>query len=162
MSAIVLTNATITVGTAWSGGSAPGLPGTQTVAGTITSGSDLSVYCTSVSIPLTMATQDATNFGSGAFRVVLGGIKSSDVSLSLNNDFAASALNDILRTTLGGLGSTVYLDIKSTNAVRSGTNPSYVFAVLLSQIQPVTGSVGNINAMSLTWPSTGAFATLIA
>lgn len=161
MSAIVLTNASITAGAAWTG-TAPGLPGTQTVAGTVTSGSDLSVYCTSVSIPLTIATQDGTNFGSGAFRVTLGGIKSTDVSLSFNNDFAASALNDILRTTLGGLGSQVYLDIKPTSAARSVTNPSYVFAVLLTSIQPVSGSVGNINAMSLTWPSTGAFTVLTA
>lgn len=161
MSAIVLTNATITVGAAWTG-TGPGLPGTQTVSGTITSASDLSTYCTSVSIPLTIATQDATNFGSGAFRVMLGGIKSSDIALSLNNDFAASALNDILRTTLGGLGALVYIDIRPTSAARSATNPSYVFAVLLTEIQPVTGSVGSINAMSLTWPSTGAFATLTA
>lgn len=159
MAAIVLTSATISAGTAWTG-TAPGSPGTQTISGTITSVSDLSVYCTSVQIPLVIGTQDATTLGSGGYRLMLPAIKSSDVALALLNDFAASALNDILRTTLGGLGATVYLDIKPTSAARSTTNPSYVFACLITQLQPVMGAVGNLNAMSLTWPATGAFATL--
>jgi hypothetical protein len=161
MAAIVLTNATIKIGAAWTG-TAPGLPGTQTSAGTITSPSDISAYCTSVQLPLMVGTEDSTNFGSGGFRSVIASIKSTDISLALNNDFAASALNDILRTTVGGLGSTVYVDITPTSAARSATNPSYVFAVILTQIQPVSGAIGNINAMSITWPSTGAFATLTA
>lgn len=161
MSAIVLTNATISAGAAWTG-TAPGLPGTQTVAGTITTASDLSTYCTSVTLPLTIGTDDATNFGSGGFRVVLSAIKSTDVGLNLNNDFAASALNDILRTTLGGLGATVYLDVRATSAARSATNPSYVFACVITSLQPINGAIGSINSMSLTWPSTGKFEVLTA
>jgi len=113
-----------------------------------------------VAINLATTTQDATNFGSGGFVNVLAGLKSATVAMTFNQDFAASQIHSLINTTLGGLGATAYLDIKATSAVRSATNPSYVFAVILTEYHPVMGQVGALATFGVTWPSTGAFVAL--
>lgn len=158
MAVVVLTSATVQLGTAWTG-TAPGTPGTQTVSGTISSASDVTTYTRQVEFPLSAATQDATNFGSGGYTLNVVGLRSSAVSLTFNQDFAGSALDQIIMTTLG-FGSTIYVDVRPTSAARGATNPSYVFACLLTEWTPVAGSVGDLVMPSVTWPVTGAWARL--
>jgi hypothetical protein len=161
MAALVLTSAKIQVAAAWTG-TAPGLPGTQTISGTLTTPSDISGYVTKVTLPEQVAMQPATNFASGGYEVNLSGLKSAQVQLELNQDYAAAALDTIIRTTLGGLGATVYIDVMPTSSARSATNPSYVFACIINSYAPVSGSVGNLATLSVSWPTTGAFGTLTA
>ena len=157
----VLLGAQIQVAAAWTG-VAPGAPGTQTVAGTLTAGVDLSAWGAQVALPEKVVQVDATNFGSGAFRIILAGIKSLDVGLTFNQDFAAAALDAVLRSTLGGIGVYFYIDVKATSAVRSATNPSLVAQLLMSDYNPLVGAVGQLANNAYTWPANGAFTTLIA
>ena len=160
MAATVLTNAMILAGAAWTGTS-PGAPGTQTIAGTITSTSDLSAYCTNVELPEEVNMVDAANFGSGGYMIRLPGLKSAGIGLGFINDYAGSALDQILRVTFG-FGTLIYLDIKPTNSARSATNPSFVFATYISDYKPIVGSVGALSAPSVNWQTTGAFGYLTA
>lgn len=157
----VLTNATVLLGTTWTG-TAPGLPGTQTTAGTIASASDISAFVQSVGVETSAALQDGTTFGTGGFTAQYAGLKSGTFTLNVLNDFAASQLDAIIRTTLGGLGATVYYDVKATSSARGTSNPSYVGAVILSGWSPITTQVGNLTVVSVSWQTTGAFATLTA
>ena len=165
MAAFVLTAETILLGTAWTG-TAPGLPGTQTVAGTITSTSDISTYVKSVSGPgWDIATVDTTNMGSGGYTAMIAGLTSGKpMSFDANSDLAASQLHSIIFTTLGGPSrpgsSPVYIDIKATSAARSATNPSFVAAVLLTDVASFTGSVGDRAQSAFTLTVTGAFGFL--
>lgn len=159
MAAFVLSSSMPLVGAAWTG-TAPGLPGTQTVSGTITSTSDLSTYTKSVSVSLEAAQQTTTNFGSGLFETNLAGIKSGSVTFSFNQDLAASQLYIIINTTLGGLGSLAYLDLKATSSARGATNPSLVAAMYLTSWPVISGAVGDVNTVDVTWRFTGAFAFL--
>lgn len=157
MSALVLTSATIQVGTAWTG-TAPGTPGTQTISGTVSSPSDISAYVFQVEAPWNVDTPDASNFGSGGYVVQLAGMKSvGGLKLGINQDYAGAAIDSLVR---GWFGTTVYIDVKPTSAVRSATNPSAVYAAIVSQYIPVVGQVGNKAMMSLQWQVTGAFAVL--
>lgn len=159
MAISVLTNATVLLGTTWTG-TAPGLPGTQTVSGTIASSSDITSFVQSVGVETSAALQDGTTFGSGGFVAQYAGLKSGTFTLNVINDFAASQLDAIIRTTLGGLGATVYYDVKPTSSARGASNPSYVGAVILSDWKPITTQVGNLTVVSISWSTTGQFATL--
>ena len=70
------TTSTILLGTAWTG-TAPGTASTP--SGTINSGSgtyiDASGYCSAVEVPLTVATNDGTTFGSAGFNVRYVGLR---------------------------------------------------------------------------------------
>jgi len=159
MAAFTLTSTMPLVGAAWTG-TAPGLPGTQTVSGTISSTSDLSTYCRNVGVTLDAAQQPTTNFGSGGYETNIVGLKSGSITFQFNQDLAASQLHVIINTTLGGLGGLAYVDLKATSASRGATNPSFVAAFYVTTYTPISGSVGDVNTVDVTWRFTGAFAFL--
>lgn len=162
MAAFVATSRMILLGTTWTG-TAPGLPGTQTVAGTIATPQDISTYVRSGNPSTSAAMQDGTTFGSGGFMVQYPGIRSGDdITFDIVGDFAAATVYPIVQTTLGGLGALVYLDLKATNLARSATNPSFAAAAYISSWQPVGGSVGDLASASLTLTITGKFDYLTA
>ena len=160
MAAYVNTSRMVQLGTAWTG-TAPGLPGTQTISGTLTSAQDISTFVKSGNPATSAAMQDVTTFGSGGFTAVIPGLKSGDdITFECVSDYAASQLYSIVQTTLGGLGALVYLDIKPTNAARSATNPTFAAAGYISAWSPIGGSVGDAGMASLTISITGKFSDL--
>lgn len=162
MPAFVNTSRMTLLGAAWTG-TAPGLPGTQTIAGTITTPQDISAFVRAGNASPQVAMQDGTTFSSGGFTVMYPGLRSGDtITFDCLSDFAASTLYPIVQTTLGGLGAAVFLDQKATNASRSATNPSFVAAGFISAWSPMGGSVGDLSAASLTITITGAFGYLAA
>ena len=160
MAAFVNTSRMVQLGAAWTG-TAPGLPGTQTISGTITSASDISAYVMGGEFSGSAAMQDGTNFASGGYTVQYPGLKSGDdIVFEAISDYAASLLYVIINTTLGGLGSLVYGDLKPTNSARGATNPSTVFAAYISKWSPYGGNVGDLAKASLTLTITGKFTDL--
>lgn len=153
------------LGTAWTG-TAPGLPGTQTISGTITSTSDISTYVVGGGdFGWTTAQEPTTNHGSGGYVTTIPGLTSGDdLVFDCNSDAAAAALDVIIRTTLGGVSragsSPIYVDLKPTSAARGATNPSLVAACFITKWSPWTGNVGARAAASLTLTITGAFGYL--
>lgn len=164
MAAFVNTSRMILLGTAWSS-VAPGIPGTQTIAGTITSPKDISGFVKSGHPSTKAAMQDTTTFGSGGYSAVIPGLKSGDdITFECLSDFAASQINSIVNTDLGGVnsGTLVYVDIKPTNAARSATNPSFVAAGYITAWTGGGGSVGDVAMAQLTISITGKFGDLVA
>lgn len=162
MAAFVNTSRVILLGTAWTG-TAPGLPGTQTISGTITSAQDISAFVTAGEFAGSVAMQDGTTFGNGGFTVNYPGLKSGDdITFDAFGDYAASQLYSIVNTTLGGLGALVYGDLKPASGSRSTTNPSTVFAAYISAWTPYSGDVGSLAKATLTLTITGKFGDLIS
>lgn len=160
MTVFVNLNRKVQVGTAWTG-TAPGLPGTQTISGTITTASDLSTWAQNAEPGASVAMQDGTTFGTGGYTVQYPGLKSGDdLVFDLVGDFAASQDWAIINTTLGGLGALVYADCMPTSASRGATNPSFVCAGYIKEWKPMLGNVGSIAKMRFTLAITGAFAYL--
>ena len=156
------TNATILLGTAWTG-TAPGAAATP--SGTINSGSgtyiDATSFCESVGVEFGIDLKDGPTFGSAAFNVKYGGLKSGTYTFSFLGDYAASQIAATLNTV--GLGATLYVDVKPTSSARGTGNPSYVGAVLLDKIPFLNvGAPGELSKISLTLMTTGAFAVLVA
>jgi hypothetical protein len=159
-----LTNALVQVGVAWTG-TAPG--GTATPSGTIATPIDISPMVTSVELTFESDELDHTSMSSGGFRQKITGLATGNISLTINQDFAASQGD-----ALFGLGGTVgwnpgqstpyYIDVRPTASARGATNPSYVAAWVSTTYQPVTGSVGDLAVITLQLPLTGRVARLTA
>jgi hypothetical protein len=166
MAAFTNVNRMVLLGTAWTG-TAPGVA-VVTPAGTITSASDISTYVRSGGEPtFNAAMVDNTTFGSLGYTCVIPGLTSGDdLVFDVNSDFAASAVDAIVRTTLGGIAragsAPIYCDIKPTNSARSATNPSFVAACWIKSWKPVMGAVGDRASGSLVLSITGTFVDLTA
>lgn len=159
MASLVLTSATTLYGTAWTG-TAPG-PANPTVSGTIASSTDFTDHIRQVNLNMSVAMQDFTTFGDGAFTTQKPGLKGADISIEFNQDFAASSID----ATFGAAflaGTLVYLDFKPTSAARSATNPSYVYALYVATYPPIGQSVGDRAAASVGFAVTGSFSRLTA
>lgn len=167
MAAYVLTSKVVLLGTAWTG-TAPGAPGTQTVSGTITTASDISQWVRGGGEPgWTTALEDVTDMASGGYVETIPGLTSGDdLVFDCHSDQAAAALDQIIRSTLGGISragsSPIYCDIKPASGARSPTNPSSVAAVWIAGWSPYAGAVGERAVARLTLKVTGKSDTLTA
>lgn len=113
---------------------------------------DLSTFCRSVTLNVEAEDLEDTAMGD-TFRSRIGGLKDWSVDLEFNQDFAASAV-DVSIFSL--LGTVVAVIVKPVNAAASATNPQYSGNVLVSEYNPLDGSVGDLATTSVSWPGAGA------
>lgn len=115
-------------------------------------GTDYSQNVNQIELSATADEIDTTAFSSSGWRTVTGGLKSSSVTLSFHNDFAAAGLD----STLWGLFNTLatVVVIPNGTAVGSG-NPSYSFTALVNNVTPISAAVGDLVVQNLTWPVSG-------
>ena len=157
MAVLVLTSASTLYGSSWTG-TAPG-SGNPTVSGTISSSTDFTDHIRQVTLGMNVAMQDFTTFGDGAFVVQKPGLKSADISIDFNQDFAASSVDAVFGAALIA-GTLVYLDFKPTSSARGSTNPSYVYAAYVSDYTPLGVSVGDRAGVTVNFAVTGTYARL--
>lgn len=118
-----------------------------TVAGT-----DLSSSLTSVELNLEADDKDTTTFGSG-FRTRVGGLKQGTVRLNFLQDLAAGSVEATVYPLLGTISTVV---IKPTSGTVSATNPSYTVPCLVTSVQPISASVGDIAVQQVSWVTSGS------
>jgi hypothetical protein len=116
-------------------------------------GTDLSSYCSKIELQTETEEKDVTTFGSAGWHENLGGIKSGSLALTFKQDVAASAIDSILWPLLG---TVAVFEVRLNNAVVGTSNPKYTGSVLIRQHNPISGSVGDVAEMSVTYPTTGA------
>lgn len=108
------------------------------------------------SVTLNVEAEDLedTAFGD-TYRSRIGGLKDWSVDLEFNQDFAASMVDVTLFPLLG---TVVTVKVRPTTAVISATNPEYSGSVLVSEYNPLDGSVGDLATTSVSWPGAGTLA----
>lgn len=116
---------------------------------------DLSDHIASVTITTSEDVIDTTGFSStsAAGRTRVSGLADNSVALEFHQDFATS---NVEQTIYPLLGTTTTVVVKPTSSAQSATNPSYTFTALVSEWQPLSGSVGELATASVTWPISGA------
>ena len=116
---------------------------------------NLSDHIASVSITISEDVVETTGFSStsAAGRTRVAGLVDNSVTLEFHQDFATS---NVEQTIYPLLGTTTTIVVKPTSAAQSATNPSYTFTALVSEWQPLSGSVGELATASVTWPVSGA------
>ena len=135
MAKLVLTNPSITVG-----------------------GVDLSDHISSVTLDTKYDIVETTAFGSTA-KTRVAGLADNSVTLDFMQDFGASSVEATIYPLLGTATSIV---IKPVAGSTTTTNPQYTVSAVVSEWQPLKGSVGSLATASVTWPVSGTIAKVTA
>lgn len=127
MSKIVLTNAQITLG-----------------------GTNISNYVASVTLTTSSAEVETTNFGSGGAVTRVGGLKDGSLALDIHQGYPT--VDGLLYPLLG---STTAFQVWPNGTTTGTANPRYSGTVLITELSPVAGAVGELATMSVTFPISG-------
>ena len=95
---------------------------------------------------------DTTDFASGGWVEMIGGLKSGQLSIEFMDDLADSSIDDDLWQIFG---TVVTFTVKGTSASVGVNNPSYSGSVLITGTS-LGGSVGDLAGKTLTFPTSGA------
>lgn len=109
---------------------------------------DLSDHITSVTLQQTFDEVEVTAQGSTAHQFSKG-LESSQLTLNFLNDFAASSVAATLQSAYGTTVTAVLIPVKGTAV--SATNPLYTVSILVNNLQPLNGAVGDISNSSITF-----------
>lgn len=113
---------------------------------------NMSPMLTQAELALEADEVETTAFGA-TYRTRVGGLRTGTLNLQFNQDFAAGSVD---ATLFPLLGSAVAFTVVPTSSAVSATNPSYSGTVLVTQYTPISGSVGDLATLSITWPVTGS------
>jgi len=117
-------------------------------------GTDISASVARAELVISSAEVDVTDFASGGYVELVGGLKSGSVSLDLHADFGVSGLSTLIgEAQVGTLGTVTIIAGNGTAA--SSTTPEYTAVCLVSSVTPVAGAVGDLSTFSVTWPTSG-------
>jgi len=118
---------------------------------------DISQYVTSVTLSTTLDVVETTSFGSSS-RTRVAGLRDNQITLEFNQDFASGALETLIYPSdaTTKIGTAVAMEIRPTSGAASTTNPKYTFNALITEWQSVSGSIGELASVSVTWPISGA------
>lgn len=135
-----------------------------TDANVLFASNDISQYITSVSISTSYDVIDTTGLGSVA-RTRVAGLADNSLTIEFNQDFADNALEELINGTslaTSTVGTAVAMQIKPTSGATSASNPKYSFNALVAEWQPLSGAVGELATVSVTWPISGTITKAIS
>lgn len=113
-------------------------------------GTDISEYVASITLTTSSAEVETTSFGSGGAVTRVGGLKDGSLALDVHQDFAA--LDSILFPLLGSTASFI---VNPSGTTPGTATPDYSGTVLITELTPVAGAVGELATMSLSFPLSG-------
>lgn len=123
-------------------------------------GVDLSSSVARAELAMTVADVDATDFASGGYTELVGGLKSGSISIDFHQDYAAASVDATIFPLIGTIATAVVIAGNGTAA--SSTTPAYTATVLVNGWNPVSGAVGDLSTVSVTWPTSGAISKATA
>lgn len=103
-------------------------------------------------LTIDVAQLDTTDFASGGWTEMIGGLKSGTLALNFMDDVAD---NDVDEELWALVGTVVSFAVKATSGSISTSNPEYQGNVLITA-HSFGGDVGALAQKSLTFPTTGA------
>jgi hypothetical protein len=111
----------------------------------------LASYLTQVELKLSANDVTTTAFGS-TYVTRVAGLKEGSLTLTFNQDYAASTVDATLFPLLGSNATVV---IKPTTAAVGSANPSYTTVVSVIDLTPISGQIGDLSTFSVTFPTNG-------
>jgi hypothetical protein len=118
-------------------------------------GTDFSDHLASVAISITSNEVETTAFGGSGFRTRVGGLKDGSITLSFHNDFGTTGSSAVDSTIWNLFNTNATVVVTPTSSAVSSTNPSYTGVFLVSQVNPISGNVGDLATRSVTWMTAG-------
>jgi len=114
-------------------------------------GVDLSDHITSVALGTVYDLVEVTEMGNIAKKFV-GGLENNTLALEIQQDFGIGEVESVIYPNRGLRINAI---VRPVDGPRSATNPEYTFVVLVSEWAPLTGSIGNLATVSISWPIFG-------
>ena len=109
---------------------------------------DLSDHITSVSLSQIFDELEVTALGDTAHKFAKG-LEASTLTLDFLNDFAAANVQATLQAAYGTTVTAVLIPVKGTAV--SATNPLYTVSIIINNLTPLNGAVGDISSSSMTF-----------
>lgn len=109
---------------------------------------DLSDHVTSVTLNQAADELEVTAMGDSAHKFVKG-LEAGSLTVSFLNDTAASNVMPTLRAAFGTTVACKMLQEKGT--ATSATNPLYTFDILVNNLTPINGAVGDLGTQDITF-----------
>jgi hypothetical protein len=109
---------------------------------------DLSDHITSVTLTQNFDELEVTALGDTAHKFAKG-LEASTLTLDFLNDFAATNVQATLQSAYGTTVTAVLIPVKGTAV--SATNPLYTVSLLINNLTPLNGAVGDISTSSMTF-----------
>ncbi len=122
---------------------------------TTINGTDFSDHLASVTLDISADEVETTAFGGSGFRTRVAGLKDGSITLSFHNDFATTGSGAVDSTIWTNFGSNATVVVVPTSGSVTASNPSYTGVFLVSQVAPMSGSVGDLATRDVTWPTAG-------
>jgi len=109
---------------------------------------DISAYVTGVTINRSFDELEITAMGDTAHKFVKG-LESGTLTVSFLNDTASANVMATLRAAFGTTVAVKMLQEKLTTV--GATNPLYTFDILVNNLTPINGGVGDIGTQDITF-----------
>ena len=109
---------------------------------------DISDHVTSATLSQIFDEVEVTAMGDSSHKFVKG-LEASTLTIDFLNDFAASNVIATLQAAYGTTVTAVILPVKGTAV--SATNPLYTVSILVNNLTPVNGAVGDVSSSSITF-----------
>lgn len=97
---------------------------------------------------------DATTFGNGGAHARRGGLFDGSLDLTLFNNFDSGELDSIMWDLLMGRVP-VDFEIRPTSGSVASSNPKYTGQLLVTKWSPITGDVGKLVQVDVSFPTSG-------
>lgn len=122
-------------------------------------GVDWSNKATSVTLNLEGEDVETTTFGGNGFRSRIMGLKDGSVDIEFVNDFDDNSLDESLWALWG---TVVNVTIRPDAGAVGPNNAEYSGNVLVNEMTPIDGSVGDLATRSVSWPIAGAWTRAVS
>lgn len=94
---------------------------------------------------------ETTTFGQ-TWKTRVGGLKDGSIDVSFLQDYVAANLDSIFWPLLG---TVVAFEIRPTSGTVTTSNPKYTGNILITKWSPISGDVGKLAALDVSFPTTG-------
>jgi len=118
---------------------------------------DISEFVTQIELKTSVDTIDTTQIGAQS-RTRQAGVFDNSVTFQFNQDYADNALERLVNGTSMAnttVGTAVAMQIRPVNAAVSASNPKYTFNAVITEWQSVSGELGNLSTVQVSWPISG-------
>ncbi len=116
-------------------------------------GVDRSSWTSSAELSVEVDEGDVTTYASQGWKEVLGGLASGELSIKFKQDIADNALDETMWTLFQT--GVVSFEVRLSNAAVGASNPAYTGSVLVKEWKPISGDVGDVAEVDVTYPTSG-------
>jgi hypothetical protein len=118
---------------------------------------DISEFVTQIELKTSVDTIDTTQIGAQS-RTRQAGVFDNSVTFQFNQDYASGSLEQLINGTSMAnttVGTAVAMQIRPVNAAVSASNPKYTFNAVITEWQSVSGELGSLSTVQVSWPISG-------